>query len=214
MCSYGVINIYEHCKVKIASTQNPTSFIHGEMIKCTEDTAIILCSRSQALVIESEVHLIIFDPVQGELVYSAKVESLAHSHVTLSQLEPVKVIQKRQEVRLSIELPIEIATISVGSKIMDLEKCVPMKTINISASGILLSSALDLPQQVQPHILLFLDQDIVLAIARIVRRDIQGSTHFYGCEFINLPENEKEKIRQFIFDHQLKQHRQIRSPKK
>lgn len=111
---------------------------------------------------------------------------------------------RRKETRIEIELSLPIKKISVGEdKVVSLNKILPVKTVDLSAGGILLQSFLDLPEYLKLYLTLPIDNDAIPCIADIVRKEKKQDEFYYGCKLTFPSEAEKYKVRKFVFKKQL-----------
>jgi hypothetical protein len=112
--------------------------------------------------------------------------------------------RKRKEIRVEATLPLLISKICIGEdKVAELDKLLPMKMINLSASVVLLYSPLNLPQFVRLFLNLHLGNEIVPCLADIVRKEHKEDGYYYGCNLFVTSENDKSRIRKYVFKKQV-----------
>lgn len=111
-----------------------------------------------------------------------------------------RVPQKRSSVRLPINLPVQYQYLD-----RDDDSLYEGVTIDISATGILFSSAQSCDWGEKLKVDLFLGKDnIISSAAKVVRTEDKGGLTRYriAVEFEDMPEIERDRIFKFMFDKQ------------
>ena len=112
--------------------------------------------------------------------------------------------QQRKEMRVSVDIDIEVNQILVSEYPVVLPKILPMKVLNISVGGVLLFSHLDL------KLGLYLCSTVVFGgsemnvVCEGIRKEEQQDGYYYGCKFRGLTRCEEQVIRKFVFEEQLR----------
>lgn len=111
---------------------------------------------------------------------------------------------KTREIRVEINLPLKVTKICYRDEtVINLNKVLPIKVVNLSASGVLIFSVLDLPKDIKLYLNLPINREIVPCIAEIVRKESKKDGFFYGCKMFFISEIENSKIRKYIFSKQI-----------
>lgn len=111
---------------------------------------------------------------------------------------------KTRDTRVDINLPLKVTKIWYRTEtVINLDKILPINLINLSTSGVLISSPLNLSKEVKLFLNLPINKEIITCIAEIVRKESKKNSFFYGCKIFFISEFEKSKIQKFIFSKQI-----------
>lgn len=153
---------------------------------------------------QDHVSFTIFHPHQGQKTYEGDLLSSHPEHIVIENPVLVDTKQRRYDSRAQIQEFSKIYKVTLpGKPELELPKAIPFEVLNISASGILLSSQLELPSNVVFNFLL--DFVGIEVNVEVVRAKKEGNKVFYGCKFINLTEEQQTRIRQFVFKKQMEE---------
>lgn len=182
-------------------------------INCVIDTYTNACivAKSDTVVPDIRkgtlVNCVIYSNCSGQISLEAQVDDIVYNHVRLSKVKVLKEIQKREEVRIDVEVPVQVKKMTIKGNIMDLDKPILMHTRNISACGVLLNAELDMPLDVEFHFCLKLSEDSaeIHVVAKIVRKEElkDNEGYNYGCSIVLAKTNDVNIIRKYIFRSQI-----------
>lgn len=80
------------------------------------------------------------------------------------------------------------------------------KIVDISASGILVSSHLDILEKIKLYAELPIKSSI-LCTAKIVRKEESKEGFYYGCMLLDIGKDKTDRIRQFVFKKQIEEYK-------
>lgn len=118
--------------------------------------------------------------------------------------------ERRQDCRVPVTLDLDVNKIIFDDKVLDLPKPLQIKIENISCSGILMSTCLDLPQNTCFCLKFNLKNNKIDVVVEIIRKFYEGDKFNYGCRILGLAPNEQQIFRQFIFEEQVKLRKKYR----
>lgn len=112
---------------------------------------------------------------------------------------------KRFDFRVPLNMEFPIKTILIKDRYVNLPKPLMVNIVNMSCSGVLLATHLDLPQEICFYIDFFFKDEKISAICSVVRKDqsADGSWH-YGCKFLHATGTSNSKIRRLVYEQQAK----------
>ncbi len=152
-----------------------------------------------------KVRINIFDKLNGLFVYDGEIREILGKEIILNNINYIKNFQRRSEVRLDVNANFQINALKKeNEEIITLEKPILVNVKNISASGILIRCDLDIPESVSVIIDMNINNKIIKALASIARKYKGKDGYYYGCEFNDLSESEKEHIRTTVVAGQAK----------
>lgn len=113
--------------------------------------------------------------------------------------------ERRNEFRVWINREIIIKELVIYDKFIHLPKPLTINIQNISCSGALMLSNLDIPIGTCLFLELLIKDEILPIIIEIIRNtDRTVNDKFeYGCRFLQLSEHAKSKLRRYVFDQQV-----------
>ena len=153
------------------------------------------------------VDCLIKNSYRGQIFLMAEVIEMAFSHVNLRNVRVVKEIQKRQEVRVDVRIPITIHRLIVSGAYVSLNKPILMRVRNVSACGLLLNSDLEIPINVGFSFDLKLNSDIppLTAVANPTRREKLNNKggYNYGCNLTLMDSMCTSMIRKYTYKRQI-----------
>ncbi len=194
-----VMNMYENCKVIIINTENGEQ-IQGIIIKQINQNINIKVTNSINLNINSEVHIRIYHEIKGEITGYGTIYKILSDRIILSNFKIKNTNQRRKRVRVPFNTNLKIWTIDIDEKKVPLQKYIGMKSINISATGILLTSILNINKNIKVHLKLKIINKIIDIKASIVRKKEKDELFYYGCEFVNISEKNQDIINKYVFE--------------
>ncbi|MGE4283290.1 MAG: PilZ domain-containing protein [Clostridia bacterium] len=195
------------CKIVILMDNR---YLDGFIVRFDDDSMAIRCTLRKGIVLDTLVHIHIYNPVKGEVILCGVVNSIIENMIRLVNVKCIAINQRRKDARVNIDVKLYVNKIQVGgSKLIDLEKNMLFKSVDISAGGILLHSQLDIPTNLRFH-LQIPAEELIACTAQIVRKEKKEHGFFYGCELIDISESKKDKIREFVFKKQIEEYKNKR----
>lgn len=112
--------------------------------------------------------------------------------------------QQREEIRVPVDIDIEVNQIVVSKYPVVLPKILPMKILDISVGGVLLFCPLDLRLGLYFCSTVAFDGAQMNIVCVCIRKDEQQNGYYYGCKLGGLTISEQQVIRKFVFQEQLR----------
>lgn len=112
--------------------------------------------------------------------------------------------QQRKEMRVSVDIDIEVNQIVVSEYPVVLPKILAMKILNISVGGVLLFSSLDLTLGLYFCSTIVFGGEQMNIVCEDIRKEEQQDGYYYGCKFRGLTLCEQQVIRKFVFQEQMR----------
>ncbi|MGL4773694.1 MAG: PilZ domain-containing protein, partial [Clostridium sp.] len=109
---------------------------------------MISCGGGNTFDLGEEVLIHISDKKRGILIYEGIVQGIIKNTIMLKRVRLIENSQRREKVRVIVNMPIEVEKIKKEEWLINLDKPIYMVSKNLSASGILLESTLDIPKEV------------------------------------------------------------------
>lgn len=183
-------------------------FLKGYVMGFDDEVMIVRMVTSNRFPLNTYVNIFIYNRVKGEVIYKGKIDKINRNIIKLTDITAVKVNQRRSEARVDVSLELIVSKIWTGfDQCIELEKKIPMKTVNLSSSGVLLYSELDMPENVLFHLELPINDTVINCCAEVVRKEKKEDGYYYGCKLVMLEEAEQSKIREFVFKKQIENRR-------
>lgn len=153
--------------------------------------------------INSEVRLLMYHETMGRMYYEVRVSKFVNNRIWFIRPQIVEVYQSRNEFRVQYNVPLIVTKLlNAENQPVVLDKNLILRAEDLSASGIKVSSDLNLPVGIKMCLDLPSDDDKITCAAKIIRQEIRDDRYYYGCELI-LDKNSKDKIRKFVFKLQI-----------
>lgn len=112
---------------------------------------------------------------------------------------------KRFDFRIPLNMQFAIRTILIKDRYVNLPKPLVVDIVNMSCSGVLLATHLDLPQEICFYIDFCLKDEKIPAICSVVRKEQSADGNwYYGCKFLHTSGTASSKIRRFVYEQQAK----------
>lgn len=118
--------------------------------------------------------------------------------------------EKRLDCRVSVRMDLDVDRIIFNDRVLNLPKPLQIKVDNISCSGLLMTTCLDLPKNTCFCLKIDLKNSTIDVVMEIVRKEYNGKRFLYGCRILSLAPSEQQILRQFIFDEQVKLRKRLR----
>lgn len=119
-------------------------------------------------------------------------------------------LQKRLEMRVDVDFSADVYELIISDKPIVLPTVIRMKVINLSVSGILLFSELEMPVGVHFGTILKFDNNNIYVACQSVRKECRDSGFYYGCMLLGVSLNDQQVIRQYIFKQEIQQRRRMK----
>ncbi|MBP2652213.1 MAG: PilZ domain [Firmicutes bacterium] len=114
---------------------------------------------------------------------------------------------KRDDTRVVINRPILLQEFTYDNEYEKLDSPITAEIVDLSSSGALVKTNLDLPIGSCFYLKLALQNENVPIIFNVIRKDkAEEPSYIYGCDFLNINESIESKLRKFIFAEQIKIH--------
>ncbi len=169
-----------------------------------------------SIYVNRNVLLYIYDDIRGILKYEAMVSYRLKTLVHFEHLSLIGTTQRRNDVKVKLNIPLEIAPIMENTnpkaeKIRLLNKSVSGMIIDLSAGGIAFGCNVMLDKDLVYNMIFdktARSLDIDLKIMRETQR--QDNSYVYGCKFQNITSKDEELIRQYVFKALAERHTSIK----
>lgn len=136
----------------------------------------------------------IFDKLKGYCTYTGNIKSISNNIITLHCVVLDNTIQRRKSKRLLMSTPTNINKIVINKKkLLNLDKAISMKVKDISSTGILLESHLDVPKEINFIIDFPAGQEKITIKTTTMRKYTKNDLYYYGCTFL-VEDTEKESL--------------------
>lgn len=112
--------------------------------------------------------------------------------------------QQRGELRVPVDINVEVNQIVVKDHPMVLPKILLMKMLDISVGGVLLYCSLDLELGLFLCFTIEIDEVQINIVCESLRKEEKLDGYYYGCKFRGLSITEQQIIRQFVFREQMR----------
>lgn len=107
---------------------------------------------------------------------------------------------QRTEARVDVNLPLYVQQICfAGNNRLKLNKVLPVRMINLSASGVKIYSPLDLPVYLKLFINLYIEDKILPGYIEIIRKEKNDAGFSYGCRLYTSLYKDKMLIRKYVW---------------
>lgn len=157
---------------------------------------------------QEHVTLKVFDPIKGEKTFEADVLSCLSDRITLENAAHISTKQRRSDSRVDTTIETKVSKLQMlGQEEVALpeNKHLPVTLFNISAGGMLVYSPLKLPSNVRLTLTLPIQNlEVKVQVIRVIPNS-EGMK--YGCKFVEISEDDRMAIRQFVFKEQMEQRR-------
>jgi len=167
-----------------------------------DDKDFILLSVGDELkcIISDSKSTIGFDAVMSGRVYTKEQFPIYE----LSSIENIQKIQRRGDVRVTCSLPVRFSSEeSIQDKSNPLKEASEGIIINLSAGGLRISCYEDYSKETILHIRFSIEKDEYQFRGKIVYKNIiplnNRSIYQYGIKFMDISENQRDKIIQYLF---------------
>lgn len=148
----------------------------------------------------------VFSETDGIATYEGTVSEFNKEVIKISNVSFLLSENRRLNNRITTNIKLSINTLKRYSKeIFKLSKPILMYAKNISVSGILLESNLDLPTDLNFIFLLPIYDNHIKVTTEIVRKSKKGNIYAYGCKFKSLHESDIILLKKFILNNTLNQ---------
>lgn len=196
------------------SIEGKDNVVSGKISDQQIDTMHILLeetTRKKPFLYEEKVTLRVYDPMQGEIIFSGKVFASFPERLVVIDVTHISTNQKRGEVRVEVDTDVFVHTLDVNGKgKVPLPKPILLHALNVSASGLFFSSQLNLPKEHGLILTLNLDDVSLDLVAKIVRTTKEKTTYYYGCEFQHVTETQAQILRHYVFEKQKEERQKSR----
>lgn len=188
--------------------------IMGRIVKISEKKLLAKFTQNTTLFNFSNVRLILYHKIMGELIYKAEIYNTFNNYVTFTNLTFLDNVQKRNETRARYQIPLDVKKIRCdNSHEICLQKKLTLESIDLSASGIQLSCELNLPENISLFLELPIGGEILNCSALIVRKFKVDNVFHYGCRLM-ASEAIQNKIRRFVYKLQLEERKNLKEKNK
>lgn len=175
-------------------------------IKCMDFRKRVACvdmGKNDDLQKNDLINIQAYDAVKGLLLYEGLLDEITTYQAVISKLRLVNEKQRRNDVRVKVNIPLVLDEIHAGNKIKKMANTVILETMDISAGGLLLKTDLDGVEDDACFVFSFpLDTKSIGCEAKIVRKQAENGYFLYGCKFLN-NQNDKTELRRFVFIKQI-----------
>lgn len=198
------------CKVTVACLERGIS---AQGVLNNDDSSRLLILLDEPVkeipfLYQEHVTLKVFDPVKGERTFEADVLSCLSDRITLENAAHISTKQRRSDSRVDTTIETKVSKLQmIGQEEVALpeNKYLPITLFNISAGGILVYSPLKLPPNVRLTLTLPIQNlEVKVQVIRVIPNS-EGMK--YGCKFVEISEDDRMAIRQFVFKEQMEQRR-------
>ncbi|SHI06565.1 PilZ domain-containing protein [Sporobacter termitidis DSM 10068] len=201
--------MYLKCDAMIYLADQIEAPVFCRIIKLDTDRreAWVRVEENRILRDKDTVSIQTYDDAKGMLFYQGMVCEASVHKLAIKKLRLVDERQRRDDVRVKVNIPLLLNEIYIGTKIRKLDKGARFEVINVSAGGMLLKSRLDIAEENACLIFDFpLETKHLNCRAQIVRKQAENDYYLYGCQLLN-NESDKRELRRFVFKTQLKTRR-------
>ena len=119
-------------------------------------------------------------------------------------------MQKRLEIRVNVDFNADVYELIICDKPIVLPKVIRMKVINLSVSGVLLFSEIDMAVGIHFGTVLRIDNTDIYVACLSVRKEVRDSGFYYGCTLLGVSQSDQQVIRQFIFKQEVRERRRMK----
>ncbi len=203
------LEVYSHMRVEVTTPEGDLLFV-AKLVNLRERTAELQQFSESALSQETEesdepipVHIRGYNDHERKAVYLEGLITPKPKHIwQVEQLVLVKVENARAFFRLDTNLDATATTFggpNAGEK--------PCRLLNISVGGACIASEFQYREKDKflLTVKLFEDREVSAMFCQVLRIISRGEDKYeYGCQFLELNENDQEKITQNIFAAQRK----------
>lgn len=197
-------------KIDVCSLDNKRLWT-GELIREeNKQWALLQNEEPLRLAPRSMVKLIQYHPVRG-LVYHEGVflkpsreyiDGIGYTDLYLFRIDRVlEEIQRRREVKVRTR---------IEDVILDRGERVPIKILNLSASGLYFESEVDYPIGKKLNYVFSQDKIRIPIQLEILRKTGEAPPYGYGCQFAGLLPTHQDSVRRYVFQVQVKNRREGR----
>lgn len=172
-----------------------------------EKITIILKDKDNQLAEGQGLEIYLFNKFRGELKYKGIIKKVETYRLIIENLETLYTKQRRNEVRVNVLFPVKIYEIFHNNELMTLDKYIYGNIINISVSGMLFKSSLDLPSGLRFLLALKIESTEINVAAEIIRKEFKENKYLYGCSFSTADPEHENIIRQFVTKKQIEERR-------
>lgn len=197
--------MYKNVKAAIIP-RNGSKFLTGYVVQFNNDVLIAECRVSNDVLPKQKAQVFLYDTSRGEIEYEGEIESIANNTVVLNNLVFVKKTQRREEIRVNLDLILKAKEIIMDDgRVVKLKEELEMQTINLSAGGISFICKMNIKRRTKIPVELQINNEAVLCIAEIIRKEEMNNGYYsYGCKFTDLTGHMQDKIRGYIYKQQVK----------
>jgi len=141
--------ISEYCIDVILSVQDYD--LEGYILNLNDDKMTIVIFNYEQFIYKGSDDVFIKIPIEekGVDVYKGTVEEISKNKVYIKNASLLEKEQRRKEVRVSFEEEFRVNQVFISGMLKSLPKCIIFESVNISVSGILLKSELQLPSNIE-----------------------------------------------------------------
>lgn len=203
------LEIYSHMRVEVTTPDGQLLFV-AKLVNVRDRTAELQQYSDSSLSQESEeseepipVHIRGYNDHERKAVYLEGLITPKPKHIwQVDQLVLVKVENARAFFRLDTNIDATATTFggqNTGER--------PCKLLNISVGGACIASEYQYRERDKflLTVKLFEDREVSAMFCQVLRIIVRGENKYeYGCQFLELNENDQEKITQNIFAAQRK----------
>lgn len=158
--------------------------IHGVVKSFFNDILSIQLSDECNFDLGETLTIRIYDKLNGYSIYSGIIKEYSNRVITLHCVVLDNTVQRRKSKRLLVSTPTNINKIMINKKkLLELDKTILMKAKDISSTGILLESPLDLPENINFLIDLTIENYTVKLNTTTMRKYKKNNLYYYGCTF-------------------------------
>ncbi|MGI6777531.1 MAG: PilZ domain-containing protein [Acetivibrionales bacterium] len=196
-------NVYKNAKLVFIPKGN-NNFFNGSVVEFNDSFLVAGCRIHKDEILDRKASIFIYNTLKGEIEYEGEISGYSKNVVVFQNLKHIKNIQRRYETRVEIDLELQVKRIiAAGNKVINLPKKIFVQSINLSASGILFFCKLNIIGRIRVCFELPIDNDTIFCTAEIIRKEIKENGYYYGCRFIDLSENEQDRIRGYVYKMQI-----------
>ncbi|WP_061996510.1 PilZ domain-containing protein [Clostridium sp. ATCC 25772] len=150
--------------------------------------------------------LSIFSKKEGVLVYEASISKIYAKNIEFTNIRFLYSKNRRLHSRVNINITLPVNILKKSHKeVINLSKPILMIAKNISISGILLESPLNLPLDLNFILLLPIGTTTITIITETKRKFKTDCMYNYGCKFKFINKADEQLLRKFILDNKLDQ---------
>jgi hypothetical protein len=179
----------------------------GTVREFNEPVMRIGLSEEQQFMLHSEVIIFVFNRIKGECVYKGRIAEIDGDTVAVDRVVFVRSTQKRNNTRVGKTIHYKVTHKFTGDEKEKLEKPIELLILNVSATGIYVSSD---EKFVEGHRfpLRFLEAGKPIDLeVEVIRCEYSRRGNKYGCQFLNINPKDADNIYRFVLHEQIEQRR-------